>query len=270
MANVGYIGAVNKGVIVMVANDIYGVKDRFIDYDYITKADLYRYFTEQEPDLKDSTLRWRIYHLKKNGLLLPVKNGVYELNTVPKKALFNPRSTRKMGDLYTIFLSGFRKTAPCAIWSTEWLAQFMELQPTSYFMVVEVDKELATPLFQLLKEEEKDVYLNPDRHMVSNYLLGKKSPIVVRPLISRAPLQQTKDELPIASLEKILVDIFCDPDLFIAYQGSELKTIFSNAWKSYSLNLSALMNYANRRKRAKPLLDFLKRNVSSMHKAITK
>ena len=254
----------------MVPTDTYGVKERFIDYDYITKADLYRYFTEQEPELKDSTLRWRIYHLKKTGLLLPVKNGVYELNTVPRKPLFNPTASRKMGDLYAIFFSGFNKMAPCALWSTEWLAQFMELQPTRSFILVEVEKELAVPLFQLLKEEQKDVYLNPDRAMVSNYLLGKKSPVVVRPLVSRAPLQQTKDELPIASLEKILVDVFCDKDLFIAYQGGELKNIFSNAWKNYPLNLSSLMNYAKRRKRAKPLLDFLKKNVGTMYKAITK
>lgn len=269
MANVGYIGAVIQGVRAMADTDTYGVREKFIAYDYITKDDLYRYFTEQEPALKDSTLRWRIYHLKKAGVLLPVKRGVYELNTLPKKSLFDPPASKKMDDLYSIYFSSF-KMEPCALWSTEWLAQFMELQPTYYFIVFEIGKELTHPLFFYLKQEKKDVYLNPDREMMRDYVLERKNPVVVRTLLSRAPLQKTRNGLPIASLEKILVDVFCDKDLFIPYQGSELKNIFTNAWKNYSLNLSVLMNYAKRRKRSKPLLDFLKKNSGELYKVLSK
>lgn len=253
----------------MADTGTYGVRERFIDYDYITKDDLYRYFTRQEPGLKDSTLRWRIYNLKKTGVLLPVKRGVYELNTLPRKSLFGPAASRKMDDLYEIYFSNF-KGESCALWSTEWLTEFMELQPTHSFVVFEIEKELTHPLFFYLKQEKTDVYLNPDREMMRDYVMERKNPVVVRTLLSRAPIQKTRDGLPIASLEKILVDVFCDKDLFLSYQGSELKNIFTNAWKNYSLNLSALMNYAKRRKRSRPLLDFLKKNLQELYKVLSK
>jgi hypothetical protein len=253
----------------MVDIDTYGIRAKFIDHEYITKEELYRYFSEHEPTLKDTTLRWRIYYLKKNRVLLPVKRGVYELNSLPKKSLFDPPDSRKMDDLYSIYFSSF-KMQPCALWSTEWLTQFMELQPTHHFTVFEIEKELTHPLFFYLKQEKKDAYLNPDREMMKNYVMERKNPVVVRTLLSRAPLQKTRNGLPIASLEKILVDVFCDKDLFIAYQGSELKNIFTNAWKNYSLNLSVLMNYAKRRKRSKSMLDFLKKNSGELHKVLSK
>lgn len=253
----------------MAVTDTYGIRDRFVASGFITKEDLYRYFKEQEPGLKDNTLRWRIHHLKENGVLLPVKRGVYELNSNSKRQLFDPSPSKKMIDLYQGYSSQFSSGA-CALWSTEWLAQFMELQPTHSFIVFEIEKDLTQSLFSHLKQERKDVFLMPDHDMMRNYVMERQNPIVIRSLISRAPLQQAKNGFPVASLEKILVDVFCDSELFISYQGSELKNIFINAWKNYSLNWSVLMNYAKRRKRSKPLLDFLKRNSAELYKLLSK
>jgi hypothetical protein len=253
----------------MTYTDAYGIKKRFKDHAYITKDDLLLYFQEEEPGLKDTTFRWRIHHLKESRILLPVKRGLYSLNKEANKTFFDPPDTRRMDDLYSIYFSNF-KMETCALWSTEWLAQFMGLQPTHYFTVFEIEKELTYPLFFHLQQAKTEAFLNPDADMMRDYVMKKKNPVVVKPLLSRAPLQKTQNNLPIASLEKILVDIFCDTDVFISYQGSALKDIFNNAWKTYSINLSSLINYAKRRKREKPLLEFLQKHVAEMYKPLSK
>lgn len=247
----------------------YGITTYFRGHTYITKEDIERYFLEKEPGLKDGTLRWRIYHLKERRILRPVKRGVYSLDTSEKRIPFDPPASRQLDNLYRIYFKNF-KMETCALWSTEWLAQFMELQPTHNFIVFEIDKELTHPLFFHLQEEKKEVFLDPDAAMMRDYVLAKKNPAIVRPLITRAPLQKTSNGLPVASLEKILVDLFCDQDLFISYQGTELKNIYTNAWKNYLLNLSTLINYARRRKREKSLMDFLRTHIPEMYKPLSK
>jgi hypothetical protein len=51
--------------------------------------------------------------------------------------------------------------------------------------------------------------------------------------------------------------LFCDKDLLIAYQGTELKNIFRKAFSTYAISISALMNYARRRGREKELMEFI-------------
>lgn len=242
---------------------------RFGGNGYVTKADLHQFYTEKEPDLKDSTLRWRVYRLKESNLLRPVSRGLYSVNTATAKLKFDPPATRGMNDLYRIYFKNF-DMVQFALWSTEWIAEFLVHQPTHHFIVFEIEKEFTHSMFSYTQREGKEAFLDPDSEIVTNYMLSKKNPVVIKPLLSRVPLQTTRNSLPIASLEKILVDLFCDKELFIWYQGTELKNIFRNAWTNYELNLSTLMNYARRRRRYKQLLDFIKTSSVEMYKLLSK
>jgi hypothetical protein len=46
-----------------------------------------------------------------------------------------------------------------------------------------------------------------------------------------------------------LVDIFCDVIIFSAQQGSEMRTIFNEAFSKYTVNQSKMLRYANRRRK---------------------
>ena len=50
----------------------------FKDSDFFTCKELYKFYLIYEPNLKDSTYRWRIYNLKKSGVIRSYKKGVYE------------------------------------------------------------------------------------------------------------------------------------------------------------------------------------------------
>ena len=69
------------------------------------------------------------------------------------------------------------------------------------------------------------------------------------------------------TLEKILVDLFCEEKLFFAYQGQQLVKIYEACLDKYSINFSRLFNYAKRRKRDEALKSFLMAN-NRLHEKI--
>ncbi len=77
------------------------------------------------------------------------------------------------------------------------------------------------------------------------YLPNEPEPIVIRHLVSQAPLLEV-DGVRTAGLEKILVDLFCDAELFASFGGAELENIFREAFKTYPVNL---YRYAGRRRK---------------------
>jgi len=75
-------------------------------------------------------------------------------------------------------------------------------------------------------------------------------------LVSEAPLLNIKG-INTASLEKMLVDVFCDKTLFSAQQGSEMRTIFKNTFDKYTVNPSSMLRYADRRRKKESLQKYL-------------
>ncbi|MBX2965948.1 MAG: hypothetical protein KF845_07365 [Cyclobacteriaceae bacterium] len=61
-----------------------------------------------------------------------------------------------------------------------------------------------------------------------------------------------------ATIEKMLVDIFCDDVIFSAQQGAEMRTIFKNAFDKYTINQSKMLRYADRRRKKEQLSQFVK------------
>ncbi len=123
-------------------------------------------------------------------------------------------------------------------------------------MIVEVEKDAAKSVFAFLKEQNMNVFLEPSKEVFDRYITENEDTIIVKSLITEAPIINTKSGNTI-SLEKVLVDIFCDDVIFTAYQGNEMKTIYKNAFSKYSLNLGKLFRYANRRGKKEEIKDFI-------------
>jgi hypothetical protein len=228
-------------------------KSHFGQRPFIYENDISQYLESRQVRVTENTLRWHIHQLKKSNLLSRVKRGIY---TLSKKRLFTPELDKKNQQLYNKLKGAFTPDLPVVIWSTEWLTRFMVMQPTQNMVIFETEKDWTESLFNMLKDEGLPVFLDPSKLLIEQYILDRKEAYIVRPLISRAPIQKTgKTDIP--TLEKILVDVFSDDDLFLAYQGTELKNIFSQSWKEYSLNVSIMLNYARRRRRNNELNNFI-------------
>jgi hypothetical protein len=101
-------------------------------------------------------------------------------------------------------------------------------------------------VFQYIKDSNSSTFLEPAEKVMEEYVLPSKSPIIVKPLISEAPVN-VQGEITLPSLEKILVDIVSDKDMFYFIQGSEIINIYKNASEKYTINYDRLYRYAKRR-----------------------
>ncbi|HRE40743.1 MAG TPA: hypothetical protein PLG90_05375 [Ignavibacteria bacterium] len=143
------------------------------------------------------------------------------------------------------------------IWETDWLAEFLNMVSFKNIIIIEVEKYAINTVFEYLKTIfPNKVFLNPDEKIILNYANDLNEYIVIKSKISKSPVQKYKKSM-IPKLEKILVDLFNEDELFFYYRGKELENIFSGLFKKYSVNFSTLLNYAKRRGKKKEFNNYL-------------
>lgn len=225
-----------------------------------TSDELYHFYTKYDPELNKNTFRWRVHALKTQGVINTLKRGVYVTRT---KKDFDPVVGKKLSQLFSRVRKQYPYSDMC-IWETSWLNNFMVHQAFSSNIILEVDKDAAPAVFAFLQEFHRDVYLNPSKHEVDNYIISGQNNIIVKNLTITSPLQEKKGTV-IPAIEKIMVDILTDEDLFVTYQGAELKNIYQELFKTFNINQSTLKQYANKRHVKHHLISFLKEETDIDH-----
>lgn len=110
---------------------------------------------------------------------------------------------------------------------------------------VEVERDSVEPVFHCLQDAGYEVYRTPDTQMMYDYVDIKKKIVIVKPLVTQAPLMK-QNGYYVPMLEKILVDIHADKDFFYM-QGIEATYMTENARSLFMLNEEKLQRYAKRR-----------------------
>ena len=129
-------------------------------------------------------------------------------------------------------------------------------QPGRFYTLIEVEKDTTESVFYFLKDIHKNVFLDPTSDILSRYASSEREAMIVKPLVSEAPMQNVQGVQTI-TIEKMLVDIFCDETIFAAQQGSEMQTIFKNAFEKYTVNENKMLRYADRRRKKDAFDNFL-------------
>jgi|ERR1035437_514040 hypothetical protein len=238
--------------------------ERFREASSFTRDDLFKFYKIYEPDLNEGTFGWRIYELKRKHVIKTIKNGVYSL--INKKE-FKPELDKIILDVGKHLHSSFDHHL-YNIWSTSWLNEFTELQIVSFMIILETDKSSMESVFYKLKDHGfQNVFLKPDESIMEKYISEVKDSIIVKPMVSRAPVKIIK-KIQVPTLEKILVDLYCDEKIFYSFQGHQLIKIYEAAFEKYVINLSRMLNYAKRRKREDGIKMFLLKNLNDKIKAL--
>ncbi len=132
----------------------------------------------------------------------------------------------------------------------------MKHQPGTSLTLVETEEDAIEPVFYTLQEKGKGVFLEADSETMVKYMTTG-NPIIVTKLITQSPLE-TIGKIKVPTLEKILVDIFCEPFLFSSYQGAEQRNIFREAFDRYIVAPSRMLRYASRRGRKEEIIAFIR------------
>lgn len=229
------------------------LKQAFKGREFLSRQELFDFFLQFEPDLKESTFRWRIYNLKDKNIISPISRQQF---TLANKPVFEPLIGERERKISTLIQKQF-KELKFAVWSTRTINEFMLHQPARFSTILEVEKDAVEPVFYFLKDSKiKDVFLDPEEKEIDRYISGLENAVVVLPLVSKAPIQGIKNAATI-TIEKLLVDLFSDKQLFNAYQGRELTHIYNNAYSRYTIDFTKLFSYATRRRKAEDLKNFL-------------
>lgn len=233
------------------------LKQRFSEQRYITREELYSFYRSFEPDLKEATFAWRIYSLKEKNILKPVRTGMYMLSAKPS---FYPDVEPGLIKIAEKIKKQFPMVKFC-LWSTRWLSDWMIHQPGRFLTMVEAESLSAESVFYYLKDENYlNVYYNPDDKLLERYVYEEQESIIVKQLITKAPLKRSKG-IAFPTPEKILVDLFIERKLFAPYQGTDLIQIFNTVYKQYTLNITKMLAYAKRRTKEKELMEFITNNT---------
>lgn len=182
------------------------------------------------------------------GVLNRVGRGKFSLG---QGHPYLPEISGKLSSVYKKLKADFPFLSVC-LWNTSVINEFMRHQPGRFYRLIEVDKEAVESVFYYLKDRNYSVFMEPSEQLIRRYMMDEKEPWIVKSLVSEAPVQHVNG-IPTVTIEKLLVDIFCDPVIFDAQQGSELNRIYREAFEKYTINESKMLRYAGRRRKKEEL-----------------
>jgi len=216
----------------------------FKDKEVIEISDIADFYRILDEHIKSTTIHWRIYSLVQNSVLQRVGRGKFRFG---KSAHYAPEISPKLKSIYKKIRKEFPFSRVC-VWHTSVINEFMQHQTGKFYYLIEVEKDAFEAVFYSLKEKNLFVFLNPNQEIFDKYIPENKDIYIVKPLVSEAPIQKVGGIYTV-SIEKMLVDIFCDEILFSSQQGAEMRTIFKEALNKYTVNQNKILRYADRRKR---------------------
>lgn len=228
------------------------LKDFFRDKESFETLDIIEFYLHREPEVKTTTINWRVYNLVHSGVLTRIGRGRFAIGG---NRTYTPEISSKIKSIYSKLKKEFPYLRMC-IWNTSSLNEFMIHQPGRFYILIEVDKDAAQSVFFYLKENKFSVFIEPGKDLIEKYLPDEKETLIVKSLVSEAPLQ-TINRINSPTIEKMLVDIFCDDVIFAAQQGAEMRTIFQEALSKYTVNENRMLRYADRRRKKESIREYL-------------
>ncbi len=195
----------------------------------------------QRKEISRQSLNAMLARLVKVGKLQRISRGRYAINS--RKA-FKPELQQSTVDLYKSIKEHYPYTSVC-VYEGRWLVQFMHHVSSNNSIYIEVERDAAEFVFDWLRAKGMEAYYRPDGEFIYRYVDLGKGAVIVKVLTSQSPLQE-EDDVKIPTLEKLLVDMYCDKD-FMYLQGSEYYHVVNAAQDEYELCMPTLLRYASRR-----------------------
>lgn len=228
------------------------LREYFSDKSKIGVSDLEDFYRSKDPNVSYSAINWRIRTLVDKTVLQRIGHGQYTLGS---QDIFKPTPDKFQSRLFVEIKKEFPYSELC-IWNTSIFNEFMIHQPFLFYTIVETEDVSKTSIFYHIQNRGESVFFSDDVNMIDRYSNSKNKIVIVKALVTEAPVQQV-DDIDTLTLEKALVDLICDVDLFSAYQGNERNTIFKEAFNKYTINQSKLLRYAGRRGKRLELKEYL-------------
>jgi hypothetical protein len=212
-------------------------------------ADIFRFYSKQNPNVPQTTVNWRIYDLVQSGVIQRVGRGVYRLGkSNPFKMDLSPQLKKTVRYI--------KKEFPYinfCVWELAVINLFSHNLINFNLLFVDVERDAVDAVYYRMKEKQKNVV---NIRKTYDDIVDLAGNVCIRPLVSHAPIQK-QEQISVASLEKILVDLATDKEFF-PFQGNEIFSIYENAFEKYTLNESSMLRYAARKEKRTNITEIIK------------
>lgn len=227
--------------------------EQFGSRDTIHKPELVSLLRQQYPDAKPTTLDWHIYDLVQQGLLVRRGRGRYQVVSKDNRRLaFVPSIPDELGLLEKKLSEAFPLLTTC-LWSTQTVQPYLMHVPFVDYWLLEVDRDAVDAVLSFVQSVcstdehpvTAPVIRASDFATIEPYLTDISRILLLKPLVSEAPLQRVGDMTTITA-EKLIVDLIADDTLFFMYR-EELLRIVQGITSRYIINIDKIRRYARRR-----------------------
>lgn len=215
--------------------DYAAIKDSF------EATDLWEWLSSKGISARN-TMNCTLSRMINKGDIVRIACGTYA--AADGKQIFNAVLTNKEMEIARVLKEHF-PFAPVCIYNGITLAPLQHHLFENNMTYIETDRTAIESFFNFLKERLDNVWLTPDSELVSRYINLSDAGIIIKPLITEAPLQYVNG-IPSPTIEKLLIDIQKDHD-FSYLQGYEYERLWDNAQALYYINSTRLKRYAKRR-----------------------
>ncbi|NCC99699.1 MAG: hypothetical protein EOL95_08395 [Bacteroidia bacterium] len=221
-----------------------------------TRKELIANLKSEDQISSPGTFSEQLNRLLKSGQLLRIERGVYKLPDDARKD-FSVVCSEGIKQINQQIKTQFPFVDYC-LWSASTLMPYMHHIPNLKFIYVDVEREVAESVFNLLNTDSTlRVFLMPDQTDFDRYISGSDA-IIIRPLISESPLQLVEG-INTPAIEKVLVDIVGDVE-FSFLQGSEINYVYTTIFEKHNVNKNKLLRYATRRGRKEEVEQLINAN----------
>ena len=211
------------------------------------------------PSYKASTLYNKINELENNGTITRIGKSKYVYKAL--KSFSYDFESNIAKNLFKHMKSNYSLDFEFVIYeSNVVLNQFLNHLVATSLIILEVPKYFMEHVFISLKEAGfKNVLVNPSKEDLYRY--NENNTIIIHPLISKSPINKKENKI---TIEKLTVDIICDPLLQCFYEGAEVPNMVEEILLHYKVKYDTLKNYSKRRHTYDELIRYVPEEMEEM------
>lgn len=188
-------------------------------------------------DYTEENLKKCIYRMKGNKILYRSGRGWY--STIEKEFVLDTQPIEKILQL----IDRDFPLLEFSCWSTEQLKAFFHHLPSQFVTFFYSEKDFLGSLRDFLENNDYNVFLNPLKTEADKFINFRNRITILRPSITyREPKYGH-----FAKVEKIIVDLYMEAKKLNLIDMEEYKRLVLNMLHNYRINMSEMLEYAERR-----------------------
>lgn len=223
-----------------------------------TTTEIIEDYLRMNPNINKNTVIWNLNELVKKNLITRLGRGIYYFSGTSKMEF----STNVYVDVQKVIrlIKAKFKYVDIVIEDSKWFADYIVQQPFSTVVKIEVNEPAVEAVADYLRKNGIEAFSCEDLDYADKYFNGVRM-FVIDKIRFNNPVNKINKNFSIAKIEKIMVDIVCDDDIFKQYQGWELENFYNNVTDKCLVNFSTIIRYAASRGRKEEIVSLLRDNV---------